>query len=315
MSEFSENMRLMCAKADRERDEGLKTPEDVVRYDDISYGPDPEEVLDLYRPQAEEGKTLPVIISFHGGGWVYGDKGVYQYYGMFLAEQGFAVVNFTYRLSPEHKFPAPLIDMNLVMKWVKNHADEYRLDAEHIFGVGDSAGGNGLALYAALSTNEAYAREYARLAKDLSPEALAEMNSNPDFASLDEGGFHPVPGISLLAVALNCGAYRLTAQDQTMRDYLPHGPEDAEELALANVPEHVTEKFPPAFVMTCPKDFLIDQPKALLPKLREAGVDFVYRFYSDEKRSLGHVFHCNMKLPDAKRVNREECEFFRHYMN
>ena len=40
--------------------------------------------------------SSPVIVSFHGGGWVYGDKNVYQFYCMELAKRGFAVVNYSY---------------------------------------------------------------------------------------------------------------------------------------------------------------------------------------------------------------------------
>ncbi len=314
MSEFSEKMRAMCTAADTARDAGLTTPDDVARFDDIAYGPDPDEVLDLYRPKEAGDRELPVIISFHGGGWIYGNKDVYQYYCMSLAEQGFAVVNFTYRLSPEHKFPAPLVDMNLVMKWVKEQKESCHLDTDHVFGVGDSAGGNGLALYSEILSNPAYAKDFGPIVSGLSKEELAELNSDPDYVSVDAGGFYPIPGMALTAVALNCGAYRLTEKDETMKEYLPHGPQDAAEMRMVNVENFITKDFPPAFVMTCPKDFLIEQPKALLPKLQEAGVDYVYRFYTNAARDLAHVFHCNMKSPDARRVNREECEFFRHYI-
>ncbi|MFR5151238.1 MAG: carboxylesterase family protein [Ruminococcus sp.] len=59
--------------------------------------------LDVYRPKQAQGEDLPVIISVHGGAWMYGDKERYQYYCMSLAQRGFAVVNFTYRLAHESK--------------------------------------------------------------------------------------------------------------------------------------------------------------------------------------------------------------------
>ena len=115
MSAVSDFVRKSFKEGDDIRDAGLTTPEDVVRYDDILYGTDPKwQVLDLYRPKNKEGEKLPVIVSIHGGGWVYGDKERYQYYCMSLAERGFAVVNFTYRLAPEFKYPAPLEDTNLI---------------------------------------------------------------------------------------------------------------------------------------------------------------------------------------------------------
>lgn len=103
----------------------------------ISSTPDSQiQKLDVYRPVEAEENKLPVIVSVHGGGWVYGDKERYQYYCMHLAQMGFSVVNFTYRLAPEFKFPAPLEDTNLVMEWILKTAAS-NLDTEHIFGVAD----------------------------------------------------------------------------------------------------------------------------------------------------------------------------------
>ena len=182
MSEIALRVREMFTKGDHERDAGNTTPADVERFDDIVYGTDEKwQVLDVYRPKGMKGK-LPVIISFHGGGWVYGDKDVYQWYTMNLAERGFAVINFTYRLAPEFQFPAPLEDCNLVVKWMLAHKDEYGFDTENVFAVGDSAGAHGLALYCDFLTNKDYAAKFAFTAP---------------------AGFH------FNAVALNCGVYRI----------------------------------------------------------------------------------------------------------
>ncbi|MBQ9809830.1 MAG: hypothetical protein IJM52_01590, partial [Spirochaetales bacterium] len=82
MSRIASLVSKAFAVADRKKNAGLSTPDDIVRFDDISYGPDPVwNLLDVYRPREAQGK-LPVIIDVHGGGWVYGDKYVYQYYCM-----------------------------------------------------------------------------------------------------------------------------------------------------------------------------------------------------------------------------------------
>ena len=81
----------------------------------ISYGSDfVWNKLDVYYKKGTS-ENLPVIVSVHGGGWVYGDKDVYQYYTMHLAQMGFTVVNFSYRLAPEHLYPAALEDVNSVL--------------------------------------------------------------------------------------------------------------------------------------------------------------------------------------------------------
>jgi len=125
MSLTSLYLRYTYGKGDRKRDKGLTTPEDVVRYDDIAYGEDKKwQILDVYRPKGAEVK-LPVIMSVHGGAWVYGTKEVYQFYCMSLAQKGFALVNFNYRLAPEHRYPAQLEDINLVVKWMIENKDEH----------------------------------------------------------------------------------------------------------------------------------------------------------------------------------------------
>ena len=203
MSELSDKVRKQFKEADDERDALMTTPEDVERWDNIVYGKldRKAQVLDVYRPRQAEDEDLPVIISVHGGGWVYGDKDRYQYYCMSLAQRGFAVVNFTYRLAPEYKFPAPLEDLNLVCKWVMKRAGRYHFDTERIFAVGDSAGANILGLYAGICTNPDYAKEY---------------------------DFQIPEGFALTAVGLNCGAYTIDKNDPTqamtlelMKDFLP----------------------------------------------------------------------------------------------
>ena len=293
MSFTSRLIRFAFRKSDDKRDSGLSTPENIRRFDNLCYGPDKKwNVLDVYRPKASEG-ALPVIVSVHGGGWVYGDKERYQYYCMSLAQQGFAVVNFTYRLAPQYRFPAPLEDTNRVFTWLLSHAKEYGFDPTHVFAVGDSAGAQLLGLYCCLCTNPDFG-------ESLSFQALA--------------GFRPK------AVALNCGIYRQQKsekKDLTARltaDYLP-GKGTEEELRQVSVAEHVTKDFPPAFVMTAEGDFLAGQALPFTEKLKSLGVQAEYHYYGDSTHVLGHVFHCNIRLPDAQRCNEEECAFFRSFLS
>ena len=74
MSLVSDNIRKTFGEGDDVRDAGLTTPEDVERYDDIVYGTDPKwQVMDIYRPRGKKGEILPVIVSIHGGGWVWSE--------------------------------------------------------------------------------------------------------------------------------------------------------------------------------------------------------------------------------------------------
>ena len=107
--------KVACRVGDQAKNRGLADPEDVLAHDDLPYGPQGrEQRLDVYTPRSRrEGELLPVVISVHGGGWVYGSKEPYRYYCMSLAQQGFGVVNFTYRLAPEHPHPSQLVDLEM----------------------------------------------------------------------------------------------------------------------------------------------------------------------------------------------------------
>ena len=287
MSAYSEEIRAKFKAFDDIRDAGLTTPEEIERFDDIQYGADDTwQVLDVYRRKDARGKKLPVIVSVHGGGWVYGDKERYQYYCMDLAMRGFAVVNFTYRLAPEHKFPAPLEDTNLVMSWIMEHAWEFGLDTSHVFAVGDSAGAHILALYASICTNAEYASRF-------------DFKVPNDF--------------SLTAVALNCGVYQMEAGSKNMEEYMPEKGTE-QEIKLVNVETYVTEKYPPVFLMTSTGDFLKTQALIMARRLTECNVPFFYGFYGSEENRLGHVFHCDMRSADGRKCNDDECDFFKRYL-
>lgn len=293
MSIISHMIRKSFGDGDKVRDAGLTAPDDVERHVDLLYGTSLKwQMLDVYRPKEKAGEKLPVIVSVHGGAWEYGDKELYQFYCMSLAQRGFAVVNFTYRLAPEFKYPAGLEDTNLVFRWVLKNAAEYGLDTDRIFAVGDSAGGHMLSAYACILTNP----EYAKLYPFTTPE-----------------------GLSLKAVGLNCGKFvmerdkkLITQMNLVLRDLMPHHG-TLEECYMLTTLNHVTKDFPPAFIVTANEDFLKDQAPLMAEKLTELGVENEYRLYGDEEHPLQHVFFCNMREPMAAVCNEEECEFFRKH--
>ena len=100
--------------------------------------------LRLYRPiGSTETQTLPVLVYFHGGGWVIGDLDTHDTLCRELANgAGCAVVAVDYRMGPEHRFPAAVDDCLAATRWVQSHAGELQLDATRLAVGGDSAGGN-----------------------------------------------------------------------------------------------------------------------------------------------------------------------------
>lgn len=298
MSESSDRIRVDWAKGDALRDAGLSTPENIDRVDDISYGSyGSENLLDVYRPKeaAKKGISLPVIISVHGGGYVYGDKELYQFYCMSLAQRGFAVINFTYRLAPENRFPACLEDTNRVFEWAVKHAAEYGLDMNNTFLLGDSAGGHMAALYTCAICNPSYA------------------------AML---GLRIPGGFKLRAVAYNCSVYYPfdswdvdSNRDDFMSDLFGTRDYIKEAKKYLIVPDHIRkEGFPPVYVMTSEYDFLRGQAAPFKECLDRLGIESVLKVYSNSLLPLYHVFHLDVRAKDGIRCNDEECDFFKKYI-
>lgn len=236
--------------------------------------------------------ALPVIISIHGGGYVYGNKEVYQYYAANLAGNGFVVVNFNYRLAPKSKFPAPLEDTNNVLKWLVKNADTYKADLNNVFIVGDSAG--------------------AQIASQ-----FGVIYSNPTYASLFD--FQIPEEIKLRGLGLNCGRYSLKTDDNRpdknglMREYLGRNVVNGDP--RLDILENVTKDYPASFIMSAVHDFLLPEAKPMYELLKTKKVKAVYKVYgSEEQTYMSHVFHCNLNLKEASECNREECEFFKRLM-
>ena len=290
-----ERVRKFCAdckESDEKRDAGLEIPSDVRRYTDLKYGPLAEQLLDVYVPSDTVGK-LPAIVSIHGGGWVYGDKELYQHYCMRLARRGFAVINFTYRLAPEHRYPAALKDCFKVFEWIKEHHKEYFIDYDEVFITGDSAGAQ-LALQSiVILTNSEY-------------RMLFDLDVPEDF--------------KVKACGFNCGMYYLfvnsvlkpsdlfMTSDYLPDDYKPY-------IRQLKTTRYITRDFPPAFVMTSYNDFLRFMARPLYRKLKSLGIECEYHIYGSRKqKDIGHVFHLNCRSKEADRCNDDECAFFRRHL-
>ena len=290
MSFTSLMMNLGASRADRKRDSLIPLPLGITECRNICYGSHGKwNLLDVYYP---DGTTapLPTIVSIHGGGYVYGTKEIYRRYGMDMARRGFAFVNFNYRLAPKWKFPTPLWDTNAVMEWVCKNAARYHLDPSRIILVGDSAGAQLASQYAAIATN-------------------------PDYAAL----FHmTVPEITIRALGLNCGMYDMAARAAEPRkgiqlDYL--GREIPADDPRFRVLESIGSNYPPAYITTACHDFLRDQAEPMYDHLIAKGIHAQWQCYgSEEDKTVAHVFHVNIPLPEAIRCNDDSAAFFREML-
>lgn len=119
-------------------------PDPAVVTMDVPYGADPMQYARIYKPAAAPaGAAMPLIVYYHGGGWVIADVNTYDAAPRLLSKQLNAiVVSVEYRHAPEAKFPAQHEDAATAYKWVLQNAASWGGDATKIALAGESAGGN-----------------------------------------------------------------------------------------------------------------------------------------------------------------------------
>ena len=109
----------------------------------IPGGPNGEISIQLIKPQGNGNKTLPVVMYFHGGGWVLGGFDTHERLLRELANGADAAVIFVnYTPSPEAKYPIPVEEAYAATKWVAENGQTLNLDSSRLVVAGDSVGGN-----------------------------------------------------------------------------------------------------------------------------------------------------------------------------
>jgi acetyl esterase len=210
-------------------------------------GPIPARVYD-------PGSARGVIVAFHGGGWLMGNRDSLDATCRHLAvDSGLAVVNVDYRLAPEHPFPAPLEDAWAATQWVAGHAAELGWPMDRLAVFGESAGGN---LAAAVCL---MAREHG------GPRILAQALVYPPTNGRLEAGSLETYSEGFLQ--------RTADVEHAFRNYaLAHGVSPTDwRLSPLHAESH--RDLPPALVITAECDAVRDDGEAYAARLAEAGVE------------------------------------------
>ena len=97
--------------------------------------------LDIIYPEAQDGRTYPCILWICGGAWLMMDKSAHNLYLSRLASGGFVVASVEYRTSNQGPYPMPLQDVKAAIRYLKAHADRFRINKEQMGVMGESAGG------------------------------------------------------------------------------------------------------------------------------------------------------------------------------
>lgn len=211
----------------------------------------------LYRPGA--AADLPLIVYFHGGGWVVGSVAGSEATCRRLANaSGCAVLSAEYRLAPEHKFPAAVEDAYAATAWAAAHARELGCDPARLAVAGDSAGGN-LAAVVCLMAREAGG---PRIARQLLIYPVIDARAGyPSYTENGDG-----PGLTGAAMAWYVRHYVRT-------------PAEREDPRVSPILAREHRGLPPAMVLTAEYDPLRDEGEAYADRLRAAGVEVDARRY------------------------------------
>lgn len=242
-------------------DVNLPVPDSVKVEKGIEYGKggDVSLKLDLYQP-ADDGKSdaalRPAIIFVHGGAWKGGNRDVYHYYCVKLAEKGYVVATISYRLTGVAPFPAAVQDVKCAVRWLRAEAERLHVDPGRIAMAGGSAGGH-LSLMAGYVT---------------------------DHPELEGTGGHPEVSSRIQAVVNLYGPTDLTTDFARDNDVVVKflGGEsyaDKPELyRLASPNTHVSADDPPTLILHGSIDTVVPiaQAELLVDKLKEAGVPYEY---------------------------------------
>ena len=231
----------------------------------------------LYDPAAT-GSAGPVVVFFHGGGWVFGSLA--SHHGLcaeIALRLGLRVLSIDYRLAPEHPFPAALADGEAALRWVASQPPALLGEATGIILAGDSAGGN---IAAVLSQ---------QLAGRLSVPVLAQFLIYP---AVDMIGTYP-------SAERFAQGYMLDVEDLMFftRAYLPKRTLRADVRVSPLLAEDLSGQ-PPALVFTCGLDPLRDQGQAYAEKLARFGVPVHH------EQAAGQIHGCfNMRkaVPSAQK--------------
>lgn len=279
---------------------------------DVIYGPDPRwHRLDIYRPVHRPG-PWPVVFYVHGGGFHLLSKDTHWLMGLAFARFGYLVINISYRLAPDHPYPAALEDTCTAYRWLAARVVGLGGDPARIAVAGESAGGNlitALALTACQRRDEPWARAvfdtglvpraalpFCGMLEVSRPERFSQRRRLPwwidgmirDTSASYLHGHPPGPGPS-------------TALADPLRVL---------EASLATSGRGWDRPLPAFFAPVGTRDPLLDDTRRLARVLTELRVPCEARYYPGGI----HAFHALVWDPAARRCWRDALAFLDRHM-
>ncbi len=245
---------------DEGKDPAALTAAMAVKKQDMTYPTaGGTQAVRIYTPAAQGQQALPVIVYYHGGGWVIADLDTYEASAMSLAKKtGAIVASVEYRHAPEHRFPAAHDDTFAAYKWVVQNAARFGGDPRRLVVAGESAGGN-MALNVAI------------MARDQNVQAPLHMLL-----------VYPVAGTDLATPSYKQNEHAVPLSKAAIEWFVKNTiakPDDVQDPRLNVVGRANLKGLPPATIIGAEIDPLLSEGKTLADKLKQAGVKTNYEEY------------------------------------
>ncbi len=263
-------------------------PEMASVTDHLVPGPGGDVPVRVYVPTGEPGPR-PVLVYFHGGGWVIGSVDTHDgTVRAVAAGSGVTVVSVDYRLAPENPFPAAIDDAVAAVRWVVQRAGELDIDPDRLALGGDSAGGN------------------------LAAIAAQELNTSGDVAVRFQLLVYPVTDGTMAHPSIdeNAEGYFLTKATMAWfwQQYVGDGDRTGPRVSPMHANDEALAAAPPALVITAEFDPLRDEGEAYAARLAAAGVDATATRYDG---MIHGFFSLRDLIPEGKAAVDQACEALR----
>lgn len=254
----------------------------------------------LYIPKGKKTEELPLIIDIHGGGWIHGDKDLYDEYNSALASQGHVVSSLTYRTIDYANLVDQVQDIFEYLHYLKNNAVKYRLNLEHLMLTGDSAGAQLSLLCYCINQSEALQNVFNVKPVDLQFDCIALTHP---VCFIDQAGKIPrspwlsqqitIPGLQTMLYGKEFD------KDQTYHHSVNPSRYISEEI-----------EFPPILLVTSEGDSLFKYQTFLLADFFNR-MNIPYELFVENNKSAQHVYNVSNPERDlAEKCNRMMMDFF-----
>ncbi|MFC1715590.1 alpha/beta hydrolase fold domain-containing protein [Candidatus Poribacteria bacterium] len=281
-------VKVAMAQSEAEsRERGPEVPDDIELIRDVEYGMGGGRPLKLniIRPKDPPDVPMPVVVFIHGGAWRAGNKEGLRTLG--LARRGYFTVSIEYRLSSEAIFPAQIHDCKCAIRWLRAHADKYKIDPDKIGVWGPSAGGHLVAFLGTSGGVEELEGDGGWPEYSSRVQAVVDFFGPTDFLKM--GGWHDAAD---------------SPESQLVGGKIADKPE---MVKMANPITYITPDDPPFLIVHGEEDNTvpINQSELLHEALEKAGVEVSF---VRVKRG-GHGFRGDTD-PSPDQINRMVGRFF-----